>query len=148
MDGFISKPIRRKEFLQAVSIILTGAGRTVREAEAGAKSGTIVDADAVLSRFDSDKALLQEAAELFRRSIPRLLAQLRSAVENGDIILVERTAHSIKGSVGNFGGIAAMESAMKLEMMGRGGDLSEAAEALERLEREVDRLIPAIALLG
>jgi len=148
MDGFISKPLRRKDFFQALSTVIPGGSGTAAESDGDSAERPIIEANTVLSRFDGDKALLQEAAELFRHSIPRLLSQLRDAVDKGDLILVERTAHSIKGSVGNFGGIAAMDSAMSLEMMGRRGDLSEAAEALESLEGEVDRLIPAIAQLN
>jgi CheY-like chemotaxis protein len=147
MDGFISKPLRRKEFLEAISTVLSGGDR-VTSANGDPAERPVVDAAAVLSRFDGDRTLLQEAAELFQHSIPRLLSQLQDALEKGDLILVERTAHSIKGSVGNFGGIAAMESAMRLEMMGRSGDLSEGVQALEDLEYEVGRLIPAIAQLS
>jgi CheY-like chemotaxis protein len=146
MDGFISKPLRREGLFRAISSVIPCRSGAAWEPEDG--TTTVVDRTAVISRFEGDKALLQEAAELFQHSIPRLLAQLRSAVASGDIILVERTAHSIKGSVGNFGGLAAMETAMRLEMMGRRGDLEEAVEALETLEREVDQLIPAIAQIS
>jgi CheY-like chemotaxis protein/HPt (histidine-containing phosphotransfer) domain-containing protein len=146
MDGFISKPLRKKEFLQAIA---QACGPGIGEGPEGeVEEKPIVDVDAVLLRFDNDKALLQEAVELFQHGIPRLMSQLREAVDRGDLILVERIAHSIKGSAGNFGGMAAAESATNLEWMARKGDLSEAAEVLENLEGELDRLIHALAQLS
>jgi PAS domain S-box-containing protein len=147
MDGFISKPIRTKEFLEAVEGV-AGNLRSGSFAENISPENQIIDTAAVVSRFNGDKELLREAADIFAQSIPRLLLQLRSALECGDADQVERTAHSIKGSVGNFGGVAAMEAALKLELLGRQRDLTGVADALNLLEKEIDLLIPAIAQLS
>jgi HPt (histidine-containing phosphotransfer) domain-containing protein len=61
---------------------------------------------------------------------------------------IERAAHTIKGSVGNFAAKAAFDAAMELERIGRDGTLDQAEAARVRLEDELDRLKPALAALG
>ncbi len=49
--------------------------------------------------------------------------------------------------VGHFGAPAAVEAALRLEMMGRGGDLGGAGEAWAALAEAAERLRPALARL-
>jgi hypothetical protein len=50
--------------------------------------------------------------------------------------------------VATFAARAASEAALRLEKMGRSGDLSAAAEALAALAQEVERLRPALTALA
>jgi hypothetical protein len=50
--------------------------------------------------------------------------------------------------VGNFGAKGAFEAALRLETMGRRGDLIRAQEAYAVLEEEIERLRPALVALG
>ena len=58
---------------------------------------------------------------------------------------LEYSAHTLKGAVGNFGAQRAWECALRLEMMGRGGEMSDAESAVNELEREVRGLMEALA---
>jgi hypothetical protein len=53
----------------------------------------------------------------------------------------------LKGAVGNFGAKGAFDAALRLEMMGRGGDLTNVEEAYAELEKEVTHLKDALAAL-
>jgi len=64
---------------------------------------------------------------------------------HGDGRALERAAHSLKGTVMSFGAQTAGEAALRLEVMGRGGDLTQAAIACTELEREVTHLGHALA---
>jgi HPt (histidine-containing phosphotransfer) domain-containing protein len=106
-----------------------------------------LDARGLMERFDGDTELLVEATELFRQSYPKLISQLREAIEREDYRAVERTAHTIKGTVGNLGGVGTAGTALKLENMGRKQNLEKAMEACEALTDEIERLIPALTAL-
>jgi len=54
----------------------------------------------------------------------------------------------LRSAIGNFGAQAACEAALKLEIMGREGHVADAEEACAALERQVERLKPALAHLG
>ena len=64
-----------------------------------------------------------------------------------DAKVLERAAHTLKSSVGTFGAKAAFGAALRLEMVGRSGDLAEAEAAYAELETELARLEPALAAL-
>ena len=107
--------------------------------------GPVIDEDALLERFEGDKDLLREVAGLFFEDYPRRLADIRDALAHGDSRALERAAQSIKGSVGTFGAPASVEAALRLEMIGRSGDLTGAEDACAALERQIVRLRGALA---
>jgi HPt (histidine-containing phosphotransfer) domain-containing protein len=61
---------------------------------------------------------------------------------------LEHTAHTLKGALGALGAKRAFDAALRLEMMGRRGDLSRAGEASAELQEEIERLQPALAALA
>lgn len=82
---------------------------------------------------------------LFLKELPELLTNLHEAVMARDASRIERAAHKLKGSVGNFAAHPAFEAALKLEVLGRDGGLSEADPLYAELEKEIQRLKPAMA---
>jgi HPt (histidine-containing phosphotransfer) domain-containing protein len=74
--------------------------------------------------------------------------EIRSAIRQQDAARLKLTAHAFKGAVGNFAAAAAVASALRLEKMGRAGDLTGAGEAFAELEAEVQQLLPGLALLA
>ncbi|MGA7853819.1 MAG: Hpt domain-containing protein [Candidatus Acidiferrales bacterium] len=91
----------------------------------------------LLSRFGGDAELLRELADLFIQSCPKMLEDIRDAVQKQDAKALERAAHSLKGCVGNFFSKGARETAQQLEFVGKSGDLAGAAELAHLLEEQV-----------
>jgi two-component system sensor histidine kinase/response regulator len=104
-----------------------------------------IDPAIILDRFEGDRGLLREVVKLFLEDGPRHVSAIRQAIGRRDSEGVQRAAHSIRGSVGNFAADAAVGAALKLEMMGRGGDLAHADEACAALEEEMALLTAALA---
>lgn len=103
------------------------------------------DLSAALERVGGDQELLKEIADLFLEDAPQILAAVRSAVESGDAEGLQRAAHSLKGSVANFGAEEAVRSAYSLEQMGQENNLSGASDALEVLEVELQKVFEGLA---
>jgi two-component system sensor histidine kinase/response regulator len=97
-------------------------------------SGISLDRQVALSRVGGDEELLKEIAVLFLEDYPKSLADLHAAVSHGDSKALERAAHGLKGSVANFGAIAAVEAAKSLEALGRSEQVAEAEPVIETLE--------------
>jgi HPt (histidine-containing phosphotransfer) domain-containing protein len=148
MDGYVAKPIQPPELFAALEgLALPSAGEQPpppREPD----PAEILDEDAVLDRFDGDKELLRELVVVFLDSCGSLMAELRQAVTRRDREAVQRTAHSLKGSVSNFAARAASEAALRLETMARAGDLTQVEEAYAALAAAIELLKPALAALG
>ena len=86
--------------------------------------------------------------ELFLGESAGLLEEIREYVRRGDAEALYRAAHAFKGSVGNFAADAASMAAVRLETIGRAGDMDQAPGALENLEKELDRLREALIPLA
>ncbi len=141
MDGYVAKPLRAEELFGVVEgLAADGAGT-----KAPASAEAAFDEATAIRRVGGDRELLAELAGLFLGQCPLWMAEIRAALTGGDARALQRAAHSLRGSVGNFGAAAAVEAAGRLETMGQRGDLAGAEEAWAALEEAVARLRPALA---
>jgi two-component system sensor histidine kinase/response regulator len=108
----------------------------------------LIDRAAILDRFDGDEDLLREISSIFLSEYPSLLDEIRTAVDSGDPKGLERAAHSLKGSVSNFGASAATNAAYTLETMGRKQQMTQAKEALNELVLQLYQLRPELKELA
>jgi PAS domain S-box-containing protein len=107
----------------------------------------VFDYQAALRRMDGDIELLKELADLFFDDSTNLLSEIQEAIAARNSHRLERAAHTLKGSVGNFAAQNAFEAAFRLETIGRSGDLANAEEACFDLEKEIFHLKSALARL-
>lgn len=105
----------------------------------------VIDRSETLERVDGDMELLAELVKIFREDSMLLISEIQSAVSHEDPNRLRVNAHSLKGSVGNFGAAKAYSAAARLEAIGERGDLSEAGLAFAVLETEVQRVRNALA---
>src|SRR5829696_8848101 len=85
-------------------------------------NASIIDLDAVLERVGGDGELLREIIGIFLQEYPTLVANIGSSAENRDGRALERSAHTLKGSVSNFSARWATQAAGDLELIGRRND--------------------------
>jgi HPt (histidine-containing phosphotransfer) domain-containing protein len=102
-----------------------------------AMAESVVDREAILVLLNNDTELLKEIVELFLTDYPGMMEAIRTAVAARDPVRLEKAAHILKGSIGNFGAARAVEVAQELETMGRQKVLDGVTEAHSRLEQEV-----------
>ena len=108
----------------------------------------IIDQEEVMERVDGDMELLAEMVDLFFESCPELLSDIRNAIKAENSELLERFAHTLKGSVGNFSAPGAFAAAFKLEKMAQEGRIDSAEDAYTVLEGEIERLRPVLFALS
>ncbi|MGD0920158.1 MAG: PAS domain S-box protein [Terriglobia bacterium] len=148
MDGYVSKPIEPKELFEALEGFEPSPRKDEERADGLGPVEPVWDFSAALARVDGDAELLGELARLFLGDCARLVSAIEAAVAGRDSEALERAAHALRSAIGNFDAQAALEAALKLEIMGREGHVAEAEEACAALERQVERLKPALAHLG
>ncbi len=147
MDGYISKPINADELVENIDRLVSQREATSQGAFSNVQTGEIVDKALLISRVGGDIELLDELVDLFMKNSSRMLSAVEQAVHEGRAETIEKAAHSLKGSVGNFAAERAFQAAMKLETMGREGKVRHAEEALQNLEREISLLKDALSIL-
>lgn len=106
-----------------------------------------LDRQFALSRVGGDDELLKEIAAVFLEDYPNSLREIHAAIDSGDASQLERSAHSLKGSVANFGARDAVAAAFRLEQMGRARQLQDCAATLRTLEQALALLHPELAAL-
>jgi HPt (histidine-containing phosphotransfer) domain-containing protein len=140
MDGYLSKPVRARELYETIEGITAPAPENPAGGDGNGRGAGVVDWATALGRVGNDVELMQELARVFLEECPGWMAELRRALAGGDAAGVRRLAHTVKGSLGQFGARTAFDAAQRLEMMGRDGILAGAEEACVVLEAELGRL--------
>jgi two-component system, sensor histidine kinase and response regulator len=148
MDGCISKPVRADELLAVLEGILPATAWQEMGESIDVQAAAVFDRSAALSYVDGDLVLLQEMAEAFLADYPPRLAEIQESITIGDSQALMRAAHSLKGGVASFAAKSMYDAALRLEIMGRSGDLSQAQDGYATLEDELSRLISFLARLG
>jgi len=148
MDDYVSKPIKPEELFKVIEKF---SGRlrdedikeemiVPAEKDFVPVAKDIFDLSKALEVVDGDRDLFKEIVDLFLENLPDSIAQIREAVAKSDANALDKAAHSLKGSVGNFARNRAFEAAYRLELMGKEGKLAKADAALFELEKQLTDL--------
>ncbi len=130
MDAGVTKPIDIAE-LEAAMAAVVGEGSA--EVPTPQEPSTVLGWDAALDLVLGDEALLCQMATLFLERSDGMLAEVEDAHQRGAAYELERAAHKLKGSVGNFGAAEAIQAAERVEDAAEAGDLAAASDLLEPL---------------
>lgn len=147
MNDYVSKPVKAATLFGVIEKIMTrspGDGdknRSQLQEEEKTPSSAIFDFEAAMEVVVGNKELFHEIGNLFIVTLPEYLNDIKNGIEKGDVRAVEQAAHSLKGSVGNFGARRSHEAALKLEKLGKQGDFEAMPEALRALEEELRLLV-------
>jgi two-component system sensor histidine kinase/response regulator len=134
-DAYLAKPFTLPDLIQMVEqTTFNDHPPEPTPAEAHPEDQVLLD------RFMGEVDLLCGVAEVFLEAEPGMRAKLQEGLAAQDAVRVSSAAHSLKGSVGNFGAQGAVDAASILETMGRTKDLTGGAEVFRELEGHLDRL--------
>jgi PAS domain S-box-containing protein len=151
MDGYLAKPVRAKELRAAIRAVLSyGSFPPQKPVDAAADETeptgvSAVDWQAAREAVGEDERLLGIVIEASLEEYPRLIRELRQAVETIDAAAVARAAHAIKGTIRNFGATRAFHLAFRLEKLGKSGQLADAPALLAEIEQEFAQLLVQLA---
>jgi CheY-like chemotaxis protein/HPt (histidine-containing phosphotransfer) domain-containing protein len=112
--------------------------------EYASRSSLIFDRAGFMYRLMDDEDLARMLVESFLKNTPMQIAAMKGYLETGDVMGVERQAHTIRGASANMGGGRLREVAFEMEKAARAGDLSAAGRLIPELEAQFDRLNQAM----
>jgi CheY-like chemotaxis protein len=143
MDTHLAKPVRSADLYRVVESF--GGASAVPGVRGGKGAGGSLNEAALMAHVGGDEQLLHEIVDLFLEDLPERLAAVRKAVRRRDALALSSAAHALKGAVSHFAARDSFEFALKLERMGRAGDLDGAEEALSGLKNEIAGLTRTLA---
>jgi PAS domain S-box-containing protein len=151
MTDYVSKPVDARRLLEIIRRRLrSGAGREsdVRRASTPRPpSLPVANLARAVELLAGNRALLARASRLFAEGAAAARSRLRTSVEERDGQQVGAAVHLLKGQAATFGGDAFVATAEALGDAARSGNWSAADAMLLGVEKELDRLLRALAAL-
>jgi two-component system, sensor histidine kinase and response regulator len=152
MDDYLIKPVRAREIYDKLETLFVNSDRVappprsssppvVAPAERSAQSPSAIDWESAYAVVDGDRELLGEIVAAFLVECPTLLEQIRAAIAVGDLDVLRRGAHTLKGALRTLGIESASEQAAELEEIARRGDISAVRALLARLEFQLHQIL-------
>jgi len=143
MDGYVAKPIRQAELLAEIERFARGPEPSPPKLSSPPVDDCI-DWQSAWANLEGDRNLLRELALLFLDDLPQQMEAIHRAADKLQAHDLERLAHRLKGSLGNFAAKPAFEAAFHLEKIARQGDSEQILQAVEVLKHEIQRLRDAL----
>ncbi|HEY2759892.1 MAG TPA: response regulator, partial [Pirellulales bacterium] len=170
MDGYVTKPIRSKELCRVIqdathtapiaasstakiafpvslpTLVRTNEPPLPSDPSMHVKTNgntvpqTLINWPLALEAVDGNRQLLVELVEIFREECPKLRAEIASAIEAGDLPLLRRSAHTLKGALAHLAAASAVALAQEIEDQARRQSLEPAAAFWPRLQIELDQI--------
>lgn len=101
---------------------------------------SIFDWDGLLHRLMGDEDFAKEIIDDFLKQIPDNLFAVKKALNNNDLLLLQREAHIIKGASGNVGALTMQEIAKQIEIASEAKDLVKAGSFVAKLDTQLEIL--------
>lgn len=150
MVDVVPKPVRKRNLVAALDAALQRAGGEGPGSAKTPSTPPVADAAAAaVPAFDAtvyqDLAreigpeTMAEAFAMFARETEGRLQRMRTLdpAQPGELDLIGREAHTLKGDAGSFGLLQAAAAALILEKAARGTDVTDYARMLAGLEQAV-----------
>jgi two-component system, sensor histidine kinase and response regulator len=131
MDDYVRKPLPLEELRAALE----------RSAPRPAEP---FDDHALRTLLEEGDFELSELIDLFVVGAPASMAEMRLALETSDPEHLVITAHTLKGTCGNFGATPLRELCAQIEQAGMSGDPHGSSDLIVSAEKELGRLIDAL----
>ncbi|MCC7086964.1 MAG: response regulator [Pirellulales bacterium] len=152
MDAYVTKPIRSKELCRVIGEVVdrpkTLNTAASLDADSDATDTILSDCchnwDEALSALHGDRKLLAELIDIFREECPKLCREMTTAIELQDTRTVQRTAHTLKGSLGHLAAAEAHGLAEQIEAHAKRGNLGDAEQLWLKLRAKLDELDPIL----
>ena len=106
----------------------------------GVRSLVILDLSQLRNVTLDDQALMREVVDALVSDTSQHLAELRQAVERGDLQACIRLAHNTHGACGNVGAVSMAALLASLELQAKDGDLDLCRASVETLLVELEKL--------
>ncbi len=142
MDGYVSKPVRRQELYDAIAPFVRTEGLITSQTTFPSAPSTdeLVDWSTALANVEGDPELLRDVIGMLLTEAPRLLEEMRSALESGVLDSAGKRSHTLRGSLRLFGPTRAVECAQSFEAAVRADDPPAARAAFAELDTAYQKL--------
>lgn len=161
MNDYLSKPFKHQELAEIIQRwvkpaqppepqVVSGSQSaaqplsTAQQPAAGRETENTVKLRLAELRRDYGNELVTRIIDMFLPDTAQRLSQFPQLIAQGDIKMLEREAHALKGACGNFGALRMMALSETLETQAEEGELHNALALSAQLMEEFRRLKPLL----
>ena len=143
MDDYLTKPLRQAEMISALKRacgqIADASMVTQGQTETIILDHEILNGIREMSESHGNQILAQVIEE-FLEDLPQQVKAIESAIAQLDAEALRKSAHSLRSSSANLGGVALSQLCEGLESLGQAGEVTPAMKQLDQLYTERDQL--------
>ena len=153
MDDFISKPIRRRDlvgilerFCETLEQHTTPPAlprQTPPSPTSDGQDDLVLDPALILDTIGHDAGMIREFVRVFLADLPVQIRKLEDTARTGDLVQLQRHAHTIRGAAADVGGRRLSRLAGEIEYAARKGDPRTSGDAA-KIRSEFDLLAQAL----
>lgn len=143
VDDYVSKPFSANELFGKLEALChhNQSGNIT-------KGDSLLDKHYLLDLFQNDKDLIKEASKTYLETLPAYKKALRKALEKNDTAEIQKTAHQIRGAVGNLGANKIVETINAFENASISKNQNEISTTKNHLFDQLDKLAIELSELG
>jgi HPt (histidine-containing phosphotransfer) domain-containing protein len=158
MNDYISKPVAVEKLMAVIDRIIPGNMTQIRQQKKQAAASAAIgkldaptmhdpspyDRTIVMESLSYDVEAFRELCQMLFEDHEQMLQEAKRALAAGDSSKVASIAHTLKGVVGNFAAPEASKAAQAFYDAAKRGESAKTAKALDRFQKQLNRLIEAI----
>ena len=100
----------------------------------------VLDRASILERLGDDEEIYTMMVDMYLDDVDNNCNALAAALDSGDLAVVRREAHTIKGLLATFSDVSGAADAHRLEQMAQAGETAGAAEAVAGLQQRLHEI--------
>ena len=108
----------------------------------------VFDIETALSRVRGKNELLKRLVHIFLQELPQTMSSIRTAVNSGDILQLQLSAHRLKGAASTISAVRVARISEDIERMAGTGELTDMESTFRSLEEHVAELIFELEFFG
>jgi HPt (histidine-containing phosphotransfer) domain-containing protein len=147
MDAYVSKPFRPEELFVTVEQLAGG----VEPPPLGSSGDdermeyVVFDREQALAQFGDDPTFMTEIVSIFLEEVGGLISEGTAALEDGNIDVLAKIAHRLKGALGQMTAEEGQQAALAVELAAKAEVVDGLSDMWGDLVAAVDRLRPELS---
>jgi CheY-like chemotaxis protein len=144
MDGYLSKPVRKRELYEALLKIFgiefeTGELNAVKNLNKSLARG--INWEEALQAVDGNRDLLRDIATTAQQELAQHIVELTDAVRHRNPDDIQRISHKLQGTIRIFNNEQVCQQLYEFEGRGRENRLDNIDDSLRHLRSSLDRIM-------
>ena len=138
MNDYVSKPVDPQKLAEAIErqLVRSSSERPKVRNKKAVLDDKNIERSPFPKRFEGEGELFERLTKIFLEEVPSQIKELKHALENNEVTLIEELGHTIKGRSALLDVRSLRDCAFEIEKAGKSSDLNLACRLVTKFESE------------